>query len=475
MASGAARPVLVASNRGPFVYQEQDGALVAARGSGGLAAALGDVVRSVGGRWIAAAISEADHRRAEGAPAGWTEEGLDLQYLELDPQTFDAYYNGISNRVLWFCHHALWDAPYEPAFGAETVAAWDGYRSVNQRFADALLAAPNAAEAAFLVQDYHLCLVPAMLRARGATAISHFTHIPFAGPVHFAMLPDGMRTELLTGMLGADVVGFHAAAWARNFLEACRGLEGAGVDARRRRVRWEGREVRVEVNPLSIDAGALRALAARDEARQHRSRVRRPADEMLIVRADRMELSKNIVRGFAAFERMLELEPDWRGRVRFVAHVYPSREALEEYAVYARRCEEAAAHVNERFAYAGWTPVELVVRDDFDEVLATYAEYDVLLVNPIFDGLNLVAKEGPVVNGRDGVVVLSRNAGAHEELGRYVLGINPFDVEGTAQALLAALAMPAAERRRRARGLRRSVRRHTPRDWALAQLAALEA
>jgi trehalose 6-phosphate synthase len=313
-----------------------------------------------------------------------------------------------------------------------------------------------------------------MLRERRPGArIGHFTHIPFAEPGYLSILPDQMRIELLEGLLGADVIGFHAAAWARNFVESCRAVPGARVDARRRRVRWRGRDVRVEVNPISIDGGALRAQAGERAIAERRPAVRAGA-ERLILRSDRMELSKNVVRGFAAYERLLETHPEWRGRVRFLAHVYPSREAVPEYSVYADACRAAAERVNARFASGEWEPVELQVRDDFDEVLAAYAEYDVLLVNPVVDGMNLVAKEGPSVNERDGVLVLSRNAGAFAELGRHALGVNPFDVQATAEALDRALSMPPAERRRRARGLRRAIEARTPADWGRAQLDALE-
>ncbi|MCA1726607.1 MAG: trehalose-6-phosphate synthase [Actinobacteria bacterium] len=467
----SARPVLVASNRGPYAFRVEAGRTVGARGAGGLSSALGDVVRSVGGTWFAAAMSQGDREVAR-ASGGLSINGIPLRYLEIDPATFDGYYNGIANRVLWFCHHALWDLPYAPAFGAETREAWSAYLAVNRTFVDALLTHPDAARAGMLLQDYHLCAAPAMLRERGASAISHFTHIPFAPPASLRVLPDEIRLGILEGMLGADVVGFHAARWASNFLDACREVPGARVDGRRRRVRWQEREVLVEVNPISIDGEAMRGLAARDEVRARREGVRAGA-ELLIVRADRMELSKNVVRGFAAYARLLESHPEWHGRVRFLAHVYPSREAIPEYAAYAEACEGAAARVNERFADQGWEPVELIVRDDFQEVLAAYLDYDVLLVNPVLDGMNLVAKEGPAVNERDGVLVLSTGAGAFDELGRHALAVNAFDVEGTAQALHAALSMAPAERRRRAHGLRRAIESRTPRAWADAQLAAL--
>ena len=468
------RPLLVASNRGPVAFElDRDGTPVGSRGAGGLASSLADVVRAVGGRWVASALSDGDRARAAADPEGFEAEGLHLRYLTFEPDRFDGYYNEIANRVLWFCHHALWDVPRTPSFGPEFAGSWAAYREVNAAFAEALADAAGDADPAFLVQDYHLCLVPRLLRERRPDArISHFSHIPFAGPVYISILPDAMRLELLEGLLGADVVGFHTVGWARNFLEACRGLPGARVDGRRRRVRWQGRDVGVEVNPISVDAASLRGQAEAVDP-DRRARVRAGA-EPLIFRADRMELSKNVVRGFAAYERLLEAHPEWRRRARFLAHIYPSRQAVPEYAEYAEECRASADRVNDRFGDDGWAPVELVIRDEFEEVLAAYLEYDVLLVNPVFDGMNLVAKEGPVVNERDGVLVLSRNAGAFDELGRHALGVNPFDVEETAEALHAALSMPSAERRRRARGLRAAIESRTPKQWAEAQLRVLE-
>ncbi|MEX2459439.1 MAG: trehalose-6-phosphate synthase [Actinomycetota bacterium] len=469
---GPDRPLLVASNRGPRLRTDAGVTPTLDRSAGGLAAALTDLLQDVGGTWVASAMSPWERDAAAAGPME-TEDGPRVRFVAVDPETFDGFYNGLANRVLWFCHHRLWDVPTAPAFGEGTARAWAAYREVNRAFARAHVEEAARADPAFLVQDYHLCLVPELLRERRPGArVAYFSHIPFAEPAYLGILPDAMREALLRGMLGADLVGFHAAAWARAFLDACRGLPGVRVDARRGTVAVDGRTVRVEANPISIDGASLRERAASPEIRE-RLDGHRHGEERLIFRADRMELSKNIVRGFAAYERLLETRPEWRGRVRFLAHVYPSREALPEYAAYAEACRAAADRVNERFTAANWTPLELVVRDDFEEVLAGFVDYDVLLVNPVADGLNLVAKEGPAVNERDGVLVLSRRAGAFDELGRHALGVNPFDLEETAAALHQALEMPAAERRKRARGLRRTIEARPPRAWAERQLQAL--
>jgi trehalose 6-phosphate synthase len=480
---GPGRPILVASNRGPVTFsRSEDGSLAPRRGAGGLVTALTSALQVTGGRWVASAMSEGDRERAAESGGRFEVDAggarYDLRLLDPGADVFDAYYNRISNRILWFCHHYLWDVPRYPRFGADTAAAWDGYRAVNALFAEALAeeAESLGTAPAILVQDYHLCLVPALVRGRGAAGpIAHFSHSPFAGPDYLRVLPDEIRTGILEGMLGADLVGFQAAAWADNFLAACGSLPGAEPDRERRTVRWQGRNVRVGVFPISIDADALRRETAAPEVAARREALATSLGEMrLILRADRMELSKNVIRGFLAYERLLLDTPEWRGRVRFLAHLYPSRADIPEYRAYAQDCEREAERINAALREPEWEPITLSVKDDFQEALSAYGRYDVLLVNPVFDGMNLVAKEGPVVNDRDGVLVLSRNAGAHDELAAHALVVNPFDVGETAEALHSALSMPADERARRAKGLREVATANPPVEWVRRQLEDLE-
>jgi trehalose 6-phosphate synthase len=276
-------------------------------------------------------------------------------------------------------------------------------------------------------------------------------------------------------MLGADVVGFQAPAWAENFLLCCRALPDARVDLRRRLVRWEGREVRVRVHPISIDPEALREAAASEPVASAARDIRGWAGEQrLLVRVDRAELSKNILRGFLAYERFLEGNREWLGRIGFLALLNPSRQHLAEYRAYTNECSELAERINGRLGRQGWQPIRLSLKDDHPQVLAAYRLYDVLLVNPVFDGMNLVAKEGPVLNERDGVLILSENAGAYTELGRHALGVNPFDVEATAASMATALRMDPSERRRRSRSLRVAIARNPIDRWVGAQLEDLE-
>jgi trehalose 6-phosphate synthase len=474
------RQIIVASNRGPVSFvRSGTGELELRRGMGGLVTALTAALELCGGLWVASAMSGEDRERsARGRielPGDGPEYGL--RYLSFDPAAFDRFYNGISNRILWFLHHYLWETATMPRFDHDTRRAWEDYRKVNQGFAAALAEEGGAMRSppAYLVQDYHLALVPAMLRRRSPGArIAHFSHTPFAGPNYFRILPRPIREELLAGMLGADVLGFQSPTWAENFLLSCRSLPGAKVDPRRRAVAWEGRRVSVRVYPISIDPERLKEAARSDAVR---AAMRQVTDWLggtrLILRVDRAEPSKNILRGFLAFGAFLRRYPQWRRRVRFLALANPTRSALPEYRDYLDRCRGEVARLNRELGEQGWEPIEFSLKDDHPRALAAYELYDVLVVNPVFDGMNLVAKEGPALNRRSGVLILSENAGAYDELGRHALGVNPFDVDATADAIAEALDMTKDERARRARNLRAAVRRNRVDRWVRSQLIDL--
>jgi trehalose 6-phosphate synthase len=468
--------IVIASNRGPVSFAREEGEVVAKRGAGGLVTALVGALQRSGGRWIASAMTDEDRKLAD---AGWLDMTANgdkywLRFLAFDPETYDAFYNGISNRVLWFVHHYLWDVTAAPRFDERDRDLWSAYRSANEAFAQELAdeGARLPERAAYLVQDYHLSLVPALLREREPGAgIVHFSHIPFAGPLYLRILPTFMWQELLRGLLGADLIGFNAARWADHFMLACRELEGARVDLRRRVIRWEGGTTHVGVYPISIDVEALHEIGENPEAKDARRWIEDWRGEAkLIVRVDRAELSKNILRGFVAYEEMLGRNPDWHGRVKFLALLIPSRDAVPEYRDYMDECSEAVERINERFGREGWQPLEMILSDNLPMSVAGYQLYDVLLVNPVLDGMNLVAKEGPMLNERNGVLLLSENAGAYAELSHDAVKVNPFDIAETAQAIATALEMDEEERTRRAQGLRAAISRNRLDQWVPRQL-----
>jgi trehalose 6-phosphate synthase len=477
------RPVIIASNRGPVSHDlDTNGEPVQRRGLGGLVTGLTGSLQSTGGLWVASTMTDGDRLMAERSPEGrievLTEDAkYHVRYLSIEPATFASFYDVISNRVLWFVHHSLFDLAYTPRFDGETQRAWQDYIEVNRAFADALAAEhSDVAPPAYLVQDYHLSLVPGMLRERRPGAlISHFSHTPFAGPRYFWILPHAMAEAILRGMLAADVIGFHANTWAENFLLACRDLPGASVDLRRRRVDLDGRRTEVRVHPIAIDTASMRAAAATTEVRTARRELLRwRGDAKLVLRVDRADPTKNILRGFLAFESFLREQQSWLGRVRFLALLNPSRIEIPEYRRYTEECLRTAERINAEFRGDGPPPIEVALKDDHPRAIAAFTEYDALMVNPLFDGMNLVAMEGPVVNRNAGSLILSRNAGAFSLVGRHAVGVNPFDVGETARALHTALTLPEEERKQRTRSMRAVIGRTSPSRWVSGQLEDLE-
>ena len=477
-------PLVVAANRGPVTFErDEHGDLEPHRGAGGLVTALVGALQQTGGLWVAAAMSDADRAIATGPENVLVDmqafgSSYRVRLLDIPPERYDGYYNRISNRMLWFAHHYLWDTVRHPVFDDETERACSDYVEVNRRFAQALAeeAERHTRPPAFLVQDYHLAMVPRLLRElRPDALIAHFSHTAIAGLTYLRILPGKVREGVLRGMLGADVLGFHSQMWAENFLMSARSLSGVRVDLARSRASVDGRRVLARIHPISVDAAPMRETAASTEARECRRELNRwRGDNRLILRVDRLELTKNIVRGFKAYELFLRRRPEWRGRVRFLALLSPSRTDLPEYQTYADECVAEADRVNLELGEEDWQPIEVRVRDDHVGAIAAYGIYDVLMVNPIYDGMNLVAMEGPLLNRRSGVLILSRNAGAYWRLGKHAIAVNPFDLEETADALGRALEMPAEERARRARRLSRLVLSNPPERWVRTQLEDLE-
>jgi len=450
--------LVIASNRGPLSFKlDGSGRPVATDSGGGLAGALDPLLEGSGATWVACAMSEADRLAAD---AGlMSRPGLELVTVRPDPVTYRMAYDVVSNSTLWFCHHHLFDLARRPRSGHLWSDAWDAYRAVNTSFASAVAEVANDG-ATVLVQDYHLCLVPELLsRTRPDLKTVHFTHTPFADPNMFRVLPADTGRELLRGMAAATACGFHTGRWEAAYLGCCADM---GVSPGP-----------TFVSPLGPNRAHLEARATSATCRAARSRLDDlVGDRRLVVRVDRLEPSKNLLRGFWAFDELLETYPRWRGRVMMLALGYTSRETLAEYLAYGTEVEHTVARVNETWGTGDWCPIILDVADDPNRSVAALTRYDVLLVNAIRDGLNLVAKEGPLVNDNDGVLALSREAGAFEELRDAALEVNPFDVAATADVLAAALDMPAEQRARQATALRDIVERRQAGDWLADLLAA---
>ncbi len=469
------------ANRGPVTYgRSADGERVARRGGGGLVTALGGLLAHHDVTWIASAMSDEDRAvAAEGVADEATSEGAPyrLRFVAHDPAAYDRFYNVFANPLLWFIQHYLWGLGRAPDLDPALHAAWDdGYVPVNEALAEATLAElEREPAAAVFFHDYHLYVAPAVVRARRPDVVtSQFVHVPWPQSDYWTVLSEPLRRAVHEGLLANDVVAFHTDRWRRNFLRSCADLLGAEVDADACTVTHAGRTTLVTAHPIGVDVADFDRIAGEEAVLEREREIEASRPERLVVRVDRTDPSKNVLRGFLAFELLLGRHPEWCGRVTMLARLAPSRQDIPEYADHLAAIETEVRAVNERFGRDGWTPIDLQVADDFAQSVAAYKQYDVLLVNPVFDGLNLVSKEAPLVNGRDGVLVLSENAGAHEELGAWAVTVNPLDVAGQAEALHVALTMPADERRRRAEAIRAHVRAHDVAEWIDAQLADLD-
>jgi len=480
------QPIIVA-NRAPLTLQRADpfrGTPEALRrGSGGVVTALSALATATQATWVAAARTEEDRLLAQRAGDGILELTTDdgtcfrVAFVETDADAYDLYYNTISNPTLWFIQHYLWDLSREPVLDSSTDRAWrEGYQLVNRAFADRVVAEAARSERPplVMVQDYQLYCVPQMVRERLSQAIiQQFVHIPWPTPQYWKILPKRIRDGITLGILGNDIIGFQTSRDVRNFLLTCEENLGLAVDYRERTVFHEGRAIWVRHYPISIDVQEMRALLEHPAVLAEEDKIASWRPKHLILRVDRTDLSKNIVRGFLAYERMLEAHRELHGTVQFWAFLQESRQDIDDYRAYLGSVVGVCARINRRFAAQGWMPIRLEIEEDFHKAVAAYKCFDVLLVNPIYDGMNLVAKEGILCNRRNGVLVLSENAGSHEELGELAITVNPFDVDETAEALYLGLIMDEAERVARAERIRDAVRANDISRWITNQLQDL--
>jgi trehalose 6-phosphate synthase len=474
--AGMSGTLVLVSHRGPVTFDEQGNAQ---RGSGGLVTALTGLASHREARWIASAMSDNDAEvaRAHGGRAfsvhmpGGGEYHLRL--VVSDPQAYDRFYNVFANPMLWFIQHYLWDLSNAPDIRREEIEAFEfGYNVVNEDLARAVVdELGDEPEPVVMVHDYHLYTLPDLVRrARPDVFLHHFIHIPWTQPDAWRVLPSRIREDIFVGLLANDIVGFHTRSYRHNFLQCCQDLMDLEVDFERGVVHFGEREVWVRAYPLPIDHLATRRLAQGARVKAFEEELLRRRRDFLILRVDRADLSKNVLRGFSAFDLFLEQHPEVHERVTFVAQLMPSRTDVPQYAEYLERIEALVAVINHRHGTPDWMPIQLKLRDDLEEAVAAYKHYDVLLVNAMFDGMNLVAKEGPIINERSGVSILSENTGAHEELGEFALSVNPFDIQELADSIDAALTMDPAERKRRAGGLVDIITSRDPGDWIDEQL-----
>jgi trehalose 6-phosphate synthase len=493
-------PVVLLSHRGPVSFEREDGdgaERTISRGAGGLVTALTGLTGHLDDAvWVCVAAGDEDAVVAGEAAGNVVRLALDpephlldqdedsdgrvlpLRLVEIPPEVHQPFYGVIANPLLWFVQHRLYGLGTDPTLGRAERRAWeDGYVAANRLAADAVLQQleRHGGKAAVLLHDYHFYLVGDLVRqAYPDVLLSHFVHIPWPGPDAWKVLPPDVRNSILTGLLGCDVVAFHTRSDARAFLLCVQELLGFPVDLDDFSVQIGDRKVRSRAYPISIDIPSLEAIAHGHEAAQHLSALQAEVgDGLLVLRVDRTDPSKNIVRGFEAFGVLLDEHPELAGKVVFLALLQPSRQDVQEYADYTCAIEAAAAAVNERHGTPTWQPVDLRMVSDMALAAAAYRRCDVLVVNAVADGMNLVAKEAVVVNEHDMVLALSEAAGAHDELGRFALTLHPFDIAQQADVLHEALTMSRRDRADR-RGLAEAVVRHNDvRRWLRMQLSEL--
>ncbi len=480
----ARRRLIIASNRGPLEFRiEADGSLSTQRGSGGMVTALMAATRFVPATWVAAAMTDGDRRAAEEAGGGLLQvpdQEIYVRFVVVPRPVYQRHYYVFCNPLLWFVQHYMWNTPRTPNIGRAVYEAWEGgYVATNEAIAQAIIAeARQDPEPPYvLLQDYHLYLAAALVRKEMPQAtILHFTHIPWPGPRYWGVLPEFMRKTIHSDLCAADIVGLQTASDVRNFLHCCESmLKGAIIDYQQRHVTYQGHTTHICNYPISVDAAGLLEFAQSPEVQKYRQELQPFLGRQTIVRVDRSEPSKNVVRGLRSLELLLERYPEFRGQLSLLQFLVPSRSELGVYQTYTDEVFELIESINDQFADGDWQPIQVFYENNYAQAIAGMSLYDVLLVNPIIDGMNLVSKEGPLVNKGDGVLVLSELAGSAEQLSEYALTICPTDLEGTVRALHQALTMPLDERRRRAAALKRLVQEEDITFWLERQLRDLMA
>ena len=467
-------PIIV-SNRAPYEPEAGGGFR---RGSGGLVTALLSLAEATHAPWVACARTRRERQLAD--DTGGTQvvlrgrPPLKVHYVDSGQNRYEAYYSVIANPLLWFIQHYLWELGREPVIDERVHRAWErGYVEVNRLLAQRVIELAAKADRTPLVmmQDYHLYLLPGFIRERLPSAtLQHFVHIPWPTAEYWKVLPHAMRNAIFHGLLGNDVVGFQTPRDVSRFLSGCEELLGLRVDYQEQAVLHRGRVVWVRAYPISIDVEAMERISSSAAVRGEEQRIHSWGIEKLIVRVDRTDPSKNVPRGFLAYERLLRQHPELAGRVQFWAFLQPSRQDVAIYRDYLRTIMTTAERINARLGTRDWLPIRLELGENIHRAVAAYRNYDVLLVNSIYDGMNLVAKEGALLNRRNGVLVLSENAGSWYELGEHAIVINPFDVEAGEQALYRALSLPDEVRSRQSEQLRNAVITYEISGWIQRQL-----
>ena len=430
------------------------------------------------GTWVASAMTEGDRKVAGGfekclVPIPEENPEFCVSFVVVEPEIYEDYYSVISNPLLWFVQHYMWDTPYVPVIDDKIHKAWhDSYVHVNKVFAERIIeeAESDERKPLIMIQDYHLYTCPSEIRQKlDEVFLSHFVHIPWPQSEYFSILPEYMQEAIIKGLLSNDILGFHLKKYAKNFLYTCEPYVEK-VDYDNHCIWHDGRVISVNAYPISVDCRRLTENARTSEVVQKEEIIKQiKGDCFLIYRTDRADLSKNINRGFMAYELFLQKHPEFHGKVKFLSTGMPTRQQIKEYCDYRDENYEIIDEINERYSKDGWKPIEQLFKADYSLVTAAFKHYDCLLVNPIVDGMNIVAKEGPIVNENNGVLIMSNGAGAYEELQDYSIIVNAYDISQTADAIYRAIMMSQEERARLIHGLKKIVNERNVYIWMQEQ------
>lgn len=478
------RRLILASNRGPVEYRiDKEKGLRLTRGSGGVVTALSAVSRYVELTWIASTMGEGDRRIASQQNGRFQvqlpDQNLYIRFVTSTRNVYHKYYNIFCNPTLWFIQHYMWNSPYSPNIDANIHDAWEnGYIPINRAFADAIIAegANDDIPPVVMLNDYHLYLTGDYIRRHMPSAIlQHFIHIPWPAPSYWQLFPDKIRKSILGSLCACDIVGLQTSRDVHQFLNCCKEfLSGVRVDYDKRTVFHRGHLTKVMNYPVSVDVASLTRLARSPRVQDYKEKLRPYFGEKTIVRVDRSEPSKNIIRGLRSFDKLLEQHPEFIQRVKLVCFLVPSRSGIKQYQKYTQEVFNLVDMINTKYGVDDWEPIKVFFENNYAQAIAGMSLYDVLYVNPVIDGMNLVAKEGPIVNSKNGVLILSEAAGACEQLKKNVIAVSPADIEGTTQALYDALTMDAEERKRRNDALRNSIKANDITKWLYLQFNDLK-
>lgn len=477
-------PLIVASNRGPIEYGlRRDGSLQIQRGQGGVVTALSSIGHYAKTVWVASAMGDGDRVASQFCGAAHIHphlpgQDLRIRFVTSPKAVYERFYNEFSNPLLWFLQHRMSDRVRAQSDPKALLTSWQkGYVPVNRAFAEAaVLEARQAGPMpVIMLHDYHLYLVGQGIRSMlPDSVIQHFIHIPWPSPLYWQVLPAWMVRAICRSLCACDIVGFQTERDVRHFLVTVeKYVPDSKVNYALRSVVTGGQTTLVRHYPISVDVAAIQETVNSAAVRTYVRKLQRRCGDRTILRVDRLEPTKNIINGFRAFELFLRLHPEFVRRVKFLAFLVPSRESIAEYQRYASEVWRLVGRINATYGGPDWEPIDVYYENNYEQALAAMQLYDVLLVNPATDGMNLVAKEGPVVNQRNGVLVLSEGAGAYEQLYLGAIGVSPEDIEGTAQALYDGLVMPNWEKREKAEYLRRIITREDVGEWFRRQFEDL--